>query len=285
MIFAIFATIVAGATAKLLNKIGVHRTSVYAIILTSNVIGAAVSAAFVFLNPHVSLTIPKHYYVSIGIPMLLWPIASILTYYGMRHTQVSVRESLTQSRLIFVPLIAVLFLGENIIPFAGLGTILIFVGILTAVYKSSLSIKHSDMHGVGYVLAASFIIAIISTFDKHNVSGTDYMYYSLLVYVGQSVIFLLFLNKERGRELLALLCGRNTLVVTSAGLSGAFFYILQLWLYTHLALHIAYPIIQLSSAAALVLAIIFLGEHDRIPFKILGFSLAALGAVLLRLAM
>ena len=234
---------------------------------------------------HTVLTVPPTYYVTLGInALLLWPIASILTFYGIRHTQLSIRESLTQSRLIFVPLIAVLFLGESVTLFAALGTILVFVGILIVVYKPELSLAHPDMRGIGFVLVASLLIAITSTFDKHNVSGIDYLLYSFLIYIIQTAVFLLFLTKERRNELRALAKERDFFIIFGGALCAGLFYVMQLWLYRHLALHIAYPIIQISSAAALMLAVIFLKERDRIVFKVFGFCLAAAGAITLRLA-
>src|SRR5262249_28949740 len=151
-------------------------------------IGGATVAFAALLFHHPSFAIPQAYFLPLCVNMLLWPVAGVLTFYGIRHTQISIRESLTQSRLIFVPLITVLFLGENITAIAALGTSLVFLGILTAVYKRELSLEHPDMHGFGYVLLASLLIAITSTVDKYIVSGIDYIFYGFLIYAAQTFI-------------------------------------------------------------------------------------------------
>ena len=284
MEFFILATVLVGATSKILNKIGSHKVSIYLILLIQNISGAATSLAALLYTDNTSLTIPESYYPALVINAVLWLLAGILSFQGIRHTQASIRESVTQSRLIFVPLIAVIFLGETVTPLAALGTLAVFLGIVIAVYKKELSFMHPDMRGIGYALGASLLIAVTSSIDKYIVSGVSPLFYAFLLYAAQTVVFLTFLTRVRRNELFSLPMYTDGLFVFCAGLMSGVFYLLQLWLYQNFDLHIAYPFIQLASASALLLAIVFLKEWDRIFFKVLGFGIAAIGAMMVRFA-
>jgi drug/metabolite transporter (DMT)-like permease len=285
MELAILATILSGATSKILNKIGSHKVSIYLILLIQNIAGAAVSFTALLMMGDVHVFLPEIHYVLFGINTILWLLTGVLSFQGIRHTQASVRESLTQSRLIFVPLIAVVFLGEHMTLGAVLGSMLVFAGIVVAVYKKELSLAYPDERGIGYVLAASVLIAVASSLDKQIVStGLDYFQYAFLLNCALTVIYLFFFTRERRKECVEMLQHSSGFFVIGAGIATGVFYLLQLFLYKNLDLHIAYPFIQLASAFALILAIVFLKEWDRIFFKIFGFCIAAAGAIVLRLS-
>lgn len=280
---AIFSVILAGATMKLLNKATSHRLSIFAASVATQVGGGLVAVVVLLFDPPSSFAIPQEYWLPVGANIILWSIAGILSWNGTRHTPVSIRESLIQSRLIFAPIIAAIFLGEVISLPAALGTFLIIAGIVIAVYRPSLTWAHPDMQGIGYVLSSSLLIAISALLDKHNVTGVPIAYYSALIYFGVLIILCFFINTERIQELRAIFHRGTMRIVVSGAMFAGIFYLLQLWLYQHLPLHIAYPLVQFSSAAALVFAIIFFHERDRVRYKIAGFCVASLGAIILRL--
>lgn len=285
MLLVILATVFSGAAARLLNKVGTHRVSIYAVILIQNIGGAIVTITWIAHNSIADFSITNNLILPLILSIGIWRVAGWASFIGIRHTEASVRESLIQSRLIFIPLFAALVLGEAISWYAALGTALVLFGILVVVYRPSLSLAHPDMHGIKYVLLASFLVAVASTIDKYMVERMDYLLYALLIYLAQIVLLSLALNKERLRELTGLFSHINGPVVLVGALVSGVFYLLQLWLFQHLPLHIAYPIIQVSSALTILLAIIFLRERDRATYKILGFLVAALGAYILKTAL
>ena len=274
-----------GTSAKLLNKSASLRISTYALIMLTLLGGVAVSLIVLALDPPTSFAIASSFWLPLLGVTVLWTIASAINYVGIREAPISVRESLVQSRMIFIPIIAVFFLGEHFSLLDAFGTVLVIAGILTASYRHSVGFRHADTKGAEYVLVASVLIAIAASCDKYFSSRIDAAYYAFFLYFGGFLLQLLFLNRERCNELITFFHHKRTALITLAGVFlGGFFYLGQLWLYKHVDLHIAYPIIQLPSAFALVLAIIFFNERERMWLKITGFCIAALGAIVLRIA-
>ncbi|KKW19051.1 MAG: hypothetical protein UY63_C0023G0002 [Parcubacteria group bacterium GW2011_GWA2_51_10] len=282
MSLVIVAIIFSGATMRLLNKVLSHRIPIFTSVVIFQIIGAFISSIFFLLSGSQGIAIQPQYYLPIVVSIFLWAVAIYFGWKGIQGSPVSLRESVIQSRLILIPILAAIFLGESVSLSAMVGTLLIVLGIVVAVYRPSLTLRHPDVVGSWYVLAGSVVISIVSLFDKYIVTGVNPALYSSLIYLGVLLMTFVFMTRERLASILLVMRSRVALVVLTAGTLNVLFFLGQMWLYQKLPLHIVYPLLQFASAVAIILAVIFLKERDRAFFKVAGFCVAGIGAFLLK---
>lgn len=212
--------------------------------------------------------------------VFLWSIIAVWSLIGIRDTEVSLREVLVQSRTLLVVFLSALILGEHISIHSWWGIALIIAGIIAATYKPAKKISFSLHRGTWYVLATSALIAVVSLIDKRASTLMDPSLYAAIVYAGPAIVLLVLLYKRFFAECVQASQKGAWLVTLAAGTINSIGFFFTLYTYRFLDLHVAYPILQMSSILALIAGIIFWNERERVGWKFFGLILALIGALL-----
>lgn len=280
-LFLILSVVFVGL-GKIYFKKSVHVSSVYTTAIFTQFIGGAISLVLFFINGgSINQIFDIGDYKILTLAILLWTIISIVSLLGVKATQVSIREVVNQVRTPLTVFLGIVFLSEVATTKDILGILLIFTGIVFAVFKG---FKKENYSGIMLVIFGAILIAVVSLFDKIMTGNMDASLYSAYVFIVPGIILLAFLNKQRISEIKTAIKTkemRNPLLI--ATVIGSLGYIFLLYAYKGIPLFIAYPISQLNIIFAMLGGIIILKEKDRVPRKIIGILITILGAILIKL--
>ncbi len=281
-IFLILSVVFVGL-GKIYFKKSVHVSSIYTTAIFTQFIGGFLSLGLFFADGGKLYEIGEIGDIkNLAFAILLWAIISIVSLVGVKATQVSIREVVNQIRTPLTVFLGVIFLSEIVTKKDLLGIILIFIGIVFAVFKGFK--KDNNYNGVSIVLLGAVLVAIVSLFDKIMTGSMDANLYSAYVFFVPGIILLFFANKQRIFEIKNALKDKSQRVpLFIATIIGSFGYIFLLYAYKEIPLYIAYPISQLNIIFAMLGGVLILKERDRIPQKIIGILITILGAILIKL--
>ena len=123
-----------------------------------------------------------------------WYIGTLITNRSIKATDLTLREPIIQTRLVFVLLISFFFLKENINTYELIGAIIVFLGAVISSYHPSTNLKKLSKEGVFICLLASFLIAISYSFDKYALNFIEVVSWAFFMYL----IPLIFLMPKIG---------------------------------------------------------------------------------------
>lgn len=280
--FFLFGALLISVGSKLLYKKAVHAAPVFFTAFLTQILGGIIMYAYYLAfggTQETNWTLVWPYLLlSVG----LWTIIAVWSLIGIRDTEVSLREVLTQSRTLIVVVLSVLILGETVALRSWIGVFLILAGIAIAVYKPGKKLHHADYKGAWIVLATSALIAIISLVDKKMAMLMDPALYSAIVYAGPALCLVPFFTGTRVTESVDSLRNGTWKIAAVVGMLNSIGFLLTLYTYRSFDLHIAYPLLQLSSLVVLLAGVVFWHEKQRVQWKILGFALALAGAFVIK---
>lgn len=230
------------------------------------------TVVFIFLLPlgYAFQTSPKAFLTLTALGIV--EVAAVYTFMQMfSHTQLSVSILVSRLRLIFAPLLAVFFLGEILNPKNYLGITLIFIGAIIAANVKTLKLDKGIKHSLLFAVYAG----VLSNLMKVSAGIADTPV--VMIAMGLPSIFILpLLMKsplQRIKTSIKLRYKHNSL--------STIFNVASMYLYVE-ALRIGHVGLVFSAfnsmaVIAILAGILFLGEKDNVPQKIIGTTLSIAG--------
>lgn len=207
-----------------------------------------------------------------------WYIGSLVTNRSIKESDLTLREPIIQTRTVFVIIISVLFLKENV-SFAELaGGLLVFVGAVVSSFKEKIDFRNIRKDGLFLCFAAAFLIAISYSFDKYALNFIDVLSWVFCMYL-IPLIFLLPKTKNVITDIKRQKI-KNLLSLFFVIILGSIAYILLIFVLSKTNLSKTFPISQLSSIFVF-LGGLYLGERNNIYYRTIGSVVSLIGGVLI----
>jgi drug/metabolite transporter (DMT)-like permease len=219
-------------------------------------------------------------YITLTIACLIWAVLSMSNLISYKHTDLSLREPVSQSKILWTLILGVLILGESITTHVLLGTFLVFVGIVIAIFHPER--KFGDFHNIGIriTLASAFVSGCAAIIDKASLHYFNPNFYAFITYLVPGLILLCFARK-RLPEIKHLLKTKLWIALMGTVFSSLGYYF-TLKVYSALNITIAYPILQLGVIFTIIAGIWFLKEKENMTLRILGTVITLAGVILLK---
>ena len=211
---------------------------------------------------------------------VLWTIIVLTSFNAYKFTHVSLKEPISQTRLIFVFILSIILLAESITMVKGIGTLIIFFGIVTLTYHKGEVFGRLSEKGVRLTLLSALLMSIVAIIDKKAMSYFTPGMFGFLVYLIPGLILLLFV-KKRTQETKKLIKTKwpYVLLVIMFGMSMYYF---NLKAYTLAEASVVFPIIRISSFISVLGGMfIFKEERKDILRKVIASIIIILGAILI----
>ncbi|MBI5036419.1 EamA family transporter [Candidatus Micrarchaeota archaeon] len=208
-----------------------------------------------------------------------WTLNQILSAKSYRTTEVSVREPLYRTKLIWIPLLALLFLAEQPTLEKIAGMLLVLAGAFTVAYSGG---KFKG-EGVKLVLASAFFASVALVLDKAALSHFSPTFYAALMFAfsGFGVLLSRIGRKKLPGEKRAFFV-KHWKVLMVASLLEALSFWMQIKALSEGEAGAVVPVLEMSVVFAAAGGMIFLGECGGLKRKIAGIALAVAGALLLK---
>lgn len=261
IIYAIISAISDG-TRDFLNRVVMIKEDPYVYAFVENFL-----TALLFIPVFLTAKAPTNNisYLFILISSLIWTAIVIISNYSYKYTEVSLRAPISQVRVLFLLLMSILFLSEKLTISKGIGTLLIFSGMIILRFKKGkMDLKHK---GIQLTILTAFLVALVAIFEKLALGNASPEFISFFVYLIPAFIFSLFMIKKK-KEFKSIIKNQYK-VVLLASLLGAVFYYLSLKAYALIDVSSAFPIIKTSAIVTVLLGIIVLKEKQNMLRKII----------------
>jgi drug/metabolite transporter (DMT)-like permease len=211
---------------------------------------------------------------------IIWTIAGVFSTHSVKKADVSLREPIIATRILWVSVFGVVFLGEHITLHKTLATLLIFGGVLLATVRNR-NIAELFSNGGSWAFLSAILTSIAVFIDKVASAQTETLLYTFFIFLIPSLLQSIALHKI-WRDCVDIVKNHLLSIVTIAGTQAVFLYT-QFKLYSLLPISTIYPILQFSSVLVILSAIIFLHERTNIRNRLLGTCIAGIGVVLFKL--
>lgn len=236
-----------------------------------------------FLLPMVLLnfSFPTTFYewVLLALGVCLWSAINITGFKSLQLVDVSVREPITQVKLLFLLLLSAVLITEKLTFSKTIGTLLIFSGLILITYKGGKFFSLLKSRGIQLVLLSSFIQALVSVVDKTALKYWAVAPYLFLEFLLAGLVMggMTISRKDRLKEMMK---SKYLYIFLVCGLGAVSAYTL-FWAYQLAEVSIVFPIVQLSTLITVMGGIIFLKEKKDIPLKLLATFIMIVGAILI----
>jgi drug/metabolite transporter (DMT)-like permease len=221
-------------------------------------------------------------YAALGVA--LWTVVAAVGFKASKLVEVSLKNPLGQTRLIFLLILSSIFLFEVLTLNKLAGTLLIFVGLVTLTYDrkgkgGKMFGKMSDT-GVKLILLTALLTAISAIVDKTVLSYWSIPMYSFIAFLFPGLV-LGAATMKRKKEFVKMVKTRAVPIFVSSLLIviDAF---LVYSAYKMTDVSNVFPVMRLSTLVGVVGGIVLLKERKDILKKISASIIMILGAILIR---
>ena len=277
-IFIILA-ILSGTATKLLNKYVVKSTEPYAFALITQLISSIIFFGLAF--PKFILPNTLTAWLILALASILWSLIAVSVLISYKSAQVSIRDPLSQSKIIIALLFGTIFLGETTTINRIVGTIVIFLGICTLLFHPEKRFGRLSEPGVKWTFFSALLGATVAIVDKAALTYFNLETYAFLVYFLPLIILSLFLP-EKIDQVKHLLRSKWKSSISAIVLSTVTYY-LTLKSFSLADVTLVYPLLQLTTLLTVIGGIIFMKERDHLWQKIIAVVLVIAGSIILKL--
>ncbi len=272
--------IVASATKKILDRFVAVRTSVYSFAIVTQFLAALLFLPFAWN----SLAFPTSNaaWLALAAGCAVWMVMSLTVYLSIKKAEVSIKEPLHQSKLIWTLLFGMIFLGEVFTTQKLIGTAIIFVGMTVAVFHPERKLGRFLEPDVLWTLFHALLGAAAVIIDKHALTYFAPETYGFIVYLVPGIVLLSALPKKYP-EVTHLLKFTGMPAIITITLATAT-YFLALKAYQLADATLVYPLLQLGTVIAVLLSMFLFGEKEHRAQKVIGLICVLIGAIVLKFA-
>lgn len=210
---------------------------------------------------------------------VLWGITTYLQFVALTSLEASIKSPLSKVKILFVFLLSIFLLKEQVTTYKITGTMLIFVSMILLTTKNLKSGLTEKSKAIIIVIIAAFISAMAIILDKKAIQFFKPETYGFLVYIIPSVFMLPFLI-NRKKKMYSLLNNKIGKVLLAIVLSSLSYYLLISALKQG-EVSVILPISELYTIVAVITGILILGEKENIRRKIVATIFAIIGTVLI----
>ena len=279
-LFMFVALAVISSTAtKLLNKYVIKETEPYAFAIVTNTL----STIIFFILALSVFKLPKEpiAWVIMGFAAVLWSLIAVFIFYSYKSAEVSIRDPLSQSKIVIALILGTVFLGETLTTARIIGTAVIFFGISTLVYHPERRFGRLSEPGVKWTFFTAFLGAVVAIVDKAALQYFNLETYGFMVYFFPAVILGLLLPKRIGHVKHLLKIRWKSAVAAIILSTAAYYFTLKSFSLADVTL--VYPFLQLATLFTVLGGIVFMKEREHFWQKIIAVVLVVAGAIILKL--
>ena len=276
LIYALIASL-SNAIRSILHRFIMLTEDPYSYALLENLLIALVFVP-VLINEFVfplSLTA----WMLVLLSSIFWVFIAVIGFYAYKYTQVSLKSPLSESRVLWVLLFALIFLKEKLILDKVLGIILIFISLIILTYKKQKKFGDLTDKGVQLTLLTALLTAGVAIIDKSALQYFTPGTFGFLVYFIPGLILLGF-GKGHFKDVKKILKTKHYYLGVVVVL-GFLFYYFNLKAYQIADVTQVFPVIRLSTAFTVIFGIIFLKEKENVFKKLIATVIIFLGILLL----
>lgn len=282
MIIGVFGFVALAVACNVLNKIldryVARDTSPYAFSWLTQVIASILWLPLAW--PYLSIPESGMAWFAIIGAALVWTAVSISVYIAIKKTEVSIKEPLSQSKIIWALLFGLLILGEAITARKIIGTVVLFIGMSALLFHPERKFGRLTEPGVLWTLGLAILTAFAAIVDKFALGYFRPELYGFLVYLIPGIILTGFLPKIK-KDIKHLWKTKGKIAVTTILFSTASYYF-TIKAYSLADITLIYPFLQTATIFAVIAGIIFLGEKDHKWQKIVAVIIAVAGAIIIK---
>jgi len=211
-------------------------------------------------------------------------IARLLYYKGMKVVGVSINASIFAAYPMYSSVLAVLILGEILVPENWIGILCIVLGVISIernLSSSKAESKRISKRGLALPLLSSIAIATSQIIRKHGLNIYNEPF--LGVALGYLLSFLLYLlvlvSSNATRDSLSL--GRDFQLFWKAGVLMTLAWVFAFFALSYERVSIVTPILQIEPLFVFLFTYLYLKELERISFRLVAITLLILVGVML----
>lgn len=280
MLLAFFVglAIISSTANKILSRVAMRDISPYAFAVFVN-LGCALFFLPLALMRAQLPSDPRAWGV-LSIASILWAAIAIVGLFSVRGTQISLREPVSQSKLLWGLLFSVVLLGEAVSLQRALGIIVIFIGITLSIWHPERKLGRLSDSGIQWTLLGAFLGALVAAVDKHALQYFPLEMYGFLVFLLPTIVLLFFYKKRRADVVHVFRYRWRFALLTSMTLAVLYYSTLQVFKLMEFSL--AYSLLQLSTLLAVLSGVVYLREREHILQRIIATVIVIAGAILLK---
>ncbi|MDD5547754.1 MAG: EamA family transporter [Candidatus Pacebacteria bacterium] len=275
----LFIAIICGVITKIIHKYILKNVEAYPYAFFGNLVSAAISLPLAAIN----FSFPKsgNAILFLGIASILWAVLAVSAFIAYKKTDLSLREPVSQSRIIWTFILGILLLGETATIFKTIATALIFLGISLLIWHPERKWGRLTDPGILWTLGSALLASIVAIVDKASLGYFNPEVYNFLVYLFPTILLAVFLPKniEGFKHLLRTkgwIAFAGTIIQTAS-------YYFTLKTFSVMDITLAYPLLQMVTLLTVIGGIIFLKEKEHFRQKILATAVVVIGMILLRI--
>lgn len=212
---------------------------------------------------------------------ILWMILSLCQYTSIKKTEVSLKEPLSQSRLIWALIFGVVFLGEVVSISRTIGTLLVLCGAIVLVFHPERKWGRFSDSGVRWTLGTAVISATVALVDKFALGYFPSEMYAFLAFFVPAILLSLIVPRKK-EAVLHLLKNHSARAISSIVLS-AFSYLLFVQVLSKIDLTQLYPFMQLTTVLTVVGGMVILGEREHVTQRLIGTIIIIAGVIVVKI--
>jgi len=242
-----------------------------------NILSALFLLPIALLNFSLPVTLYEWGLLAIGV--CLWLVVNITGIKSLKMVDVSLREPISQIRLLFVLILSAILISESVNFSKIIGTLLTFSGLLLITYKGGKFFSLLKNRGIQLTLLSAFFVSLVSIVDKTALkywTVAPYLFFEFLI---PGLIFggMTFFRKDKFKEMMKAKYFYIFLVTVLGAASSYALY----WAYQLEEVSVVYPITQLATLIAVIGGIVILKERKDILLKLLATVIMIAGAILI----
>jgi drug/metabolite transporter (DMT)-like permease len=263
--------------SKILFRHVLKETDTYAFTFVNQIISMLLFLPLLIFN--FSMPSNPQGWIALIIAGGIWASTVFIGNLSYKYSEVSIRESLSQTRIIWVLLFGVLFLNESITLSGIIGIFTIFFGLGLLLWHPERKLGRIYDKKVLIVLLGAFMISIATIADKYVLrffSPEVYSFFSCLI----PFLALSFFLKGKTPHIKHLFKHRGVTAILAIAFSAVSYYFVLL-IFSSTNITIAYPILQAGILFTVIGGIIFMKERENITQKIIASIIVIVGTIII----
>lgn len=263
---------------KILDRYVAKDVSPYAFSWLTQIVASLL--LFPLALPYFALPVSGTAWMALAIAATLWTLVSVSVYIAIKKTQVSIKEPLSQSKIIWALILGLLLLGESVSTTKIVGTVVIFLGLCVLIFHPERKWGRLRDPDILWTLVSAVLTAIVAIVDKWALGFFRPELYGFLVYFTPCIILTSFLPK-RIEHVKHLWKVHGKVAVSTIIFSTATYYF-TLKAYALADITSIYPLLQLATIFAILCGIFILGEKEHKWQRFIAAIIVIIGAIIVK---
>ncbi len=211
---------------------------------------------------------------------IFWLILSLCQYTSIKKTEVSLKEPLSQSRLIWALIFGVVFLGEVVSISRTIGTLLVVCGGMVLVFHPERKWGRLKDSGVRWTLGTAVVSATVALVDKFALGYFPSEMYAFLAFFVPAILLSCVVHRKK--EAVEHLLKKHCVRAISSIILSALSYLLFVQVLSRIDLTQLYPFMQLTTVLTVIGGMVILGERDHVKQRLIGTIFIIAGVIVVK---